>query len=201
MGVGNTFLDLPNFIQFLFPAIIIQFCIAFADETIFRGLIAKRGSEHFNKLSAVIVSTLYFMFSSIFLNFGIYSLIKSFIVGLVLSLTIVRRKWLFPLIIATTIENVISSVIVWDFINISNFNYNFQLINLVYIPLLIISLILLILQRSRIRESLVIGSKMIRSYFQKDVKLKESSGDLVFRIIFDIFFAFILFLFGFLIAV
>ena len=205
-GVGNSFLELPVFIQFLFSSIIIQFSIAFANETIYRGLVAKRGSEHFNKLSAVFISTLYFAFSRVFLNpistyFGLLFFLKAFIVGLVLSLTVIRRKWIFPLIIATTIENVISSVIVWDFINVSNFNYNIQLINLIYIPLLVISLIILILQRSRIRESLQIGIKMIKSYVQTDIKLKESSGDIIFRILFDVFFAFLLFLFGFLISV
>ena len=42
---------------------------------------------------------------------------------------------------------------------------------------------------------------MIKSYFKNVVKLEDASGDRVFRILFDIFFAFLLFLFGILISV
>ena len=130
--------------------------------------------------------------------FGVLWLIKSFVVGLVLSLTIIRRKWLFPLIIAKTLNSIISSVIIWDYLRGSNF---IQLLIFIYIPLLIISLTLLILQSSRVKESLKLGKKMIKSYYKNDIKLEESSGDKLFRILFDIFLAFLLFLFGILLSV
>ena len=65
----------------------------------------------------------------------------------------------------------------------------------------LISLILLILQRSRVKESLKLGKKMIESYYRNDIKLEESLGDKLFRIFFDIFLAFLLFLFGILFSV
>ncbi|MHA1671277.1 MAG: CPBP family intramembrane glutamic endopeptidase [Promethearchaeota archaeon] len=203
----NSFLLIDNFALFLLLSVVIQFSISFTEETIFRGLITKRGSEHFNNMSAVMISTLYFAFIEIFLNpvimtisyySGIMWFIKSFIIGLVLSLTIIRRKWLFPLIIAKTFDSIISSVIFWDFLRDGNYT---QLLISIYCPLLIISLIILIVQRSRVKESLQIGKNMIKSYFRNEEKLEESSGDKVFRIIFDIFFAFLLFLFGILISV
>ena len=203
----NTFLLIDNFALFLFISVVIQFSISFSEETIFRGLITKRGSEHFSKISAVMISTFYFAFIEVFLNplimtisyySGIIWFIKSFIVGLVLSMTIIRRKWLFPLIIAKTFDSIISSVIFWDFLRGGN---STQLLIFIYSPLLIISLIILIAQRSRVKESLQIGKNMIKSHFKNDEKLDETSGDKVFRIFFDIFFAFILFLFGILISV
>ena len=203
----NEYLLLNDISQFLFFSIIIQLSISFSEETIFRGFITKRGSEYFNKLSAVMISTFSFTFIEFFLNpiifttsyyIGVIWFIKSFIVGLILSLTIIRRKWLFPLIIAKTFDSIITSVIIWDFLHSGNFT---QLLIFIYIPLLIISLILLILQRSRVQESLQIGIKMIKSYSRNDIKLDESSGDKVFRIFFDIFLAFLVFLFGILISV
>jgi membrane protease YdiL (CAAX protease family) len=203
----NAFLLLNDITVFLFFSIVIQLSITFSEETIFRGFITKRGSEYFNKISAVMISTFSFTFIEFFLNpiiftvsyyFGVIWFIKSFVIGFVLSLTILRRKWLFPLIIAKTCDSIISSVIIWDFLRGGNFT---QLLIFTYFPLLIISLIILILQRSRVKESLQIGTKMIKSYYINDTKLEETSGDKIFRILFDIFLAFLLFLFGILISV
>lgn len=203
----NSYLLLDNFLLFLFSSCVIQFSISFSEETVFRGLITKRGSEHFNKISAVMISTfsftfvevlLYTLFFTVSYYFGVIWFIKSFIIGLVLSLTMIRRKWLFPLIFAKTINSVISSVIIWEFLREGNI---IQSLIFIYSPLLIISLILLILQRSRVKESLQIGMKMMKAYFRNDIKAKESSGDKAFRILFDIFLAFLLFLFALLISV
>ena len=203
----NSYLFLDNFLLFLFSSCVIQFSISFSEETVFRGLITKRGSEHFNQISAVMISTfsfafievsLYTLFFTVGYYFGIIWFIKSFIIGLVLSLTMIRRKWLFPLIFAKTINSVISSVIIWEFLQGGNI---IQSLSFIYSPLLIISLILLILQRSRVKESLQIGMKMMKAYFRNDTKAKESSGDKTFRILFDIFIAFLLFLFALLITV
>ena len=203
----NSFLLIDNIALFLLFSVVIQFSISFSEETIFRGLITKRGSEHFNKVSAVMVSTFYFAFIEIFLNpvimtasnySGILWFIKSFIVGLALSMTLIRKKWLFPLIIAKTVDSIISSVIFWEFLRGGNFT---QLLIFIYCPLLLISLLLLILQRSRVKESLQIGKSLLKSYYKNDAKFNETSSDKLFRILFDILFAFILFLFGILISV
>jgi len=205
----NSYLFLDNFLLFLFSSCVIQFSISFSEETIFRGLITKRGSEHFNQISAVMISTFSFAFVEVILNtlfftvsyyFGVIWFIKSFIIGLVLSLTMIRRKWLFPLIFAKTINSVISSVIIWEFLPPRGGNIIQSLI-FIYSPLLIISLILLLLQRSRVKESLQIGMEMMQAYFRNDIKAKESSGDKNFRILFDIFLAFLLFLLALLITV
>ena len=206
VSIENGILLIDDVAQFLLFSVIIQFSISFSEESIFRGLVTKRGSEYFNKISAVMISAFSFTFIELFLNpniftvsyYGVLMFIKSFVVALVLSLTIIRRKWLFPLIIAKTLDSVITSVIMWDYLRGGNF---IQLLFFIYIPLLIISLILLILQHSRIKESLQIGTKMIKIYSRNDNKIEESSGDKIFRIIFDIFLAFLLFLFGILISV
>ena len=207
VSVENAILLIDNVALFLLFSVVIQLSLSFSEESIFRGLITKRGSEYFNKISAVMIATFSFTFIDFFINpfiftvsyyFGVLWFIKSFIVGLVLSLTIIRRKWLFPMIIAKTFDSIISSLIIWDYLRGGNF---IQLLIFIYFPLLIISLILLILQRSRVKESLKLGTKMIKSYYRNDIKIEESSGDKLFRILFDIFLAFLLFLFGILFSV
>lgn len=203
----NSYLLLDNFLLFLVSSIVIQFSISFSEETVFRGLIAKRGSEHFNRISAVMISTfsftfievsLYTLFFTVSYYFGLIWFIKSFVIGLVLSLTMIRRKWLLPLIIAKTINSVLSSVIMWELLRGGNIT---QSLLFIYSPVLIISLILLVLQRARVKESLQIGVNMMKSYFKKDIKTKESTGDKTFRVLFDIFLAILIFLFGLLISV
>ena len=207
VSLENGILLIDNIAQFLLFSAVLQFSISFSEETVFRGLIAKRGSEYFNQISAVMISTFFFTFTDFFFNpfiftvsyyYGVLWFIKSFIVGLVLSLTIIRRKWLFPLIIAKTFDSIIYSVIIWDFLRGGNF---IQLLIFIYLPLLIISLILLVFQRSRVKESLKLGKKMILSYYRNNAKVEESSGDKLFRILFDIFLALVMFLFGILISV
>ena len=206
-GRENSYLLLNDISQFLLFSIIIQLSISISEESIFRGFITKRGSEYFNKISAVMISTFSFTFIEFFLNpiiltasfyIGVIWFIKSFIIGLILSLTIIRRKWLFPMIIAKTIDSIITSVIFWAFLNGGNFT---QLLIFIYTPLLLISLIILLLQHSRVQESLKIGIKMIKSYSKNDISLEETSGDKVFRLIFDVFIAFLSFIFGILISI
>ncbi len=196
-----------NLLLFLFYSIVIQLSISFSEETVFRGLIAKRGSEHFNKLSAVMISTLYFAFAEVFLNVAFNSVssyivviwfVKSFLIGLVFSLTIIRRKWLLPLILAKTLYSILLSVVVRDYLRGSTFIFTLIII---YSYLLIISLIILIVQFSRVKDSLQIGITMLKTYFKDDIKSKESKGDKLFRILFDILSAFVVFLLAFLISV
>ena len=203
----NLYLQLDNFLLFLFSACVIQFSISFSEETVFRGLITKRGSEHFYKLSAVMISTVYFALYDVLLKpvvysvnfyFGVVWFIKSFLIGLVLSLTILRRKWILPLIFAKTVDSILSNIVIWEFLHSGDITL---LLTFIYGPILVVSLLLLIFQRSRIKESLQIGTKMIKSYFKNNIKQKESSGDKVFRILFDIILALMLFLFGILISV
>jgi hypothetical protein len=204
LNIQNSYLLIDNVILFIIFTLIIQFSIAFSEVTIFYGFITKRGSEHFDIISAVLISTFYFAFTEFFLNpltfvypisFGIIWFFKSFIIGLVFSLTTIRRKWLFPLIFARTFDYVLSSIIIWNYIGGNN------IMIFVYSPLLVVSLTLLILQRSRIKESLQIGIDLIRPYYKKDSKMDESKGDKVFRILFDMFFALLLFIFGMLVNV
>ena len=197
------------YILFLISVIIIQFSVSISEETISRGLLTKRGSEHFFSMSAVMISALYFGFGhfAYFLNpisrfFPIWYpfiwFLQAFIIGIVLSLFVLRKKWIFPVIIAHTLNNIISAHAVWSFNNAVDFSV---VALYLYCPLLIIGCILFIWQFTQIKESLSIGFKMLSSYFKRDNNNEDTKGDLIFRVFIDILMGLIIFFMGFLVMI
>lgn len=211
----DIYLRVDNYFLFLISAIIIQFSVGITEETVSRGLLTKRGSEHFFRLSAVIISSFYFGFGHLayFLNpisslfpiwYPFIMFLQSFIVGIVLSLFILRKKWIFPVIIAHTINNIISAHAIWSFWQSfqKGVPFDFTLITLyLYYPLLIIGVMLFVWYYSQIKESFLIGFKMLKTYFRLDNTSEETKGDIIFRVFIDIFMGFLIFLMGFLILI
>ncbi|MFX1500891.1 MAG: lysostaphin resistance A-like protein [Promethearchaeota archaeon] len=200
---------------FLISVIIIQFSVAMSEETIARGLITKRGSEHFFKMSAVMISALFFGFGhfayflehrniellagkSFPLWYPLVWFIQAFFIGIVLSLFVLKKKWIFPVIIAHTLNNIVSAHAIWSFNNAINFS---SLVLYLYCPLLIIGCILFIWQFSQIKESVSIGFSMLKSYFKINETDEDSKGDTVFRIFFDILIAILIFLMSIMITI
>lgn len=220
----NLYLIETNYVIFLISVIIIQISVAITEETISRGLLAKRGSEYLNKMSAVLIASLYFGLGhfAYFIDiksieaisgqsfpfwFPIVWFIQAFIIGIILALLVLRKKWLVPAIIAHTLNNIVSAHTLWNYwqqyplIIDPNFTFNFQPVALfMYYPLLIIGLIFLVWYFSRIKEGVSIGMTTLKTYFKQDSK-ESSRGDMVFRIFIDILIGIFIFLFGFLVAV
>jgi hypothetical protein len=119
--------------------------------------------------------------------------LQTFFVGIILAMVVLRKHWIFPAIFAHTLNNVISSHSIWNYIN--GQDYSFMTI-FVYIPLLIIGIILFIWQFSRIKEALSIGIKEFKTYFTRDKSIEEKSSDTIIRIILDFLFGLIIFLIG-----
>jgi len=198
-----------SYILFLVSVIIIQFSVAISEETISRGLVTKRGSEHFFSMSAVMISALYFGFGhfAYFLNpiSRLYPIwipfiwfLQAFIVGIILSLFVLKKKWIFPVIIAHTLNNIITAHAMWSFNNAIDFSV---LALYLYCPLLIIGCVLFIWQFTQIKESLSIGFKMLISYFKRDNVNEDTRGDLIFRVFIDILMGLIIFFMGFMIMI
>lgn len=157
-----------------------------------------------NKMSAVIISSFFFglghyryIFTSSTLGFPpIYPFIwflQTFLVGIILSMLVLRKHWIFPVIFAHAINNIISAHSIWNYLQ----GNDFLLMTLfVYIPLLVVSIILVIWQFSRIKESVAIGFKEFKSYFKNDLSIGESTSNKIMRILIDFLFGFIIFLIG-----
>ena len=203
----NHYLLIDNFLLLLPFLILIQISIAFIEETVYRGFINKRGGEHFNRTSAVLISAYSYAFLSLIFYldpvsslgynfFPIIWFVALFLIGLILSLTTIRRKWLFPAIFAHAMSNILMVSMIWFF---NGTNYTDALL-FIYSPLLIISIILFIWQFNRIKESLSIGLGMLKAYLKNDDKEDEQTSDKYFRIFFDIAIGLLIFLIGLLIT-
>ncbi len=194
---------------FLLSAIIIHVSVALIEESIARGLIAKRGSEHYNKMSAVIISSLYFglghlayfFFNPISASYSIWFsftwFAQAFFIGIILSMIILKKKWLFPLIFAHALNNIISAHAIWNYQQGNDFIAVTTLY--IYFPLLIGSIILLVWQFSRIKTAISVGFKEFISYFTQDSERMENKRDVLIRILIDGFMGLMIFIIGFLI--
>ncbi len=193
----SAYLINSDYLIFLISTIIIHISVALYEETIARGLLVKRGNDYFHKMSAVMISSLYFGFGHFTYMFRIISWIpllwflQTFIVGIIFGIFLLRKKWLFPLIFAHALNNIISSHTIWnypnDFMNLALY---------IYCPLLVISSILFFWQYPRIKASVKTGIKDFRTYFRNDKKLKESNKDKWLRIFLDLILAIMIFIIG-----
>ena len=199
----NTYFN-ENYYIFLLSVIIIQIFVAIYEESLVRGFLANRLSDYGNRMSAVIITSFFFgllHFDIVLLRpslglpviFSIIWFLQTFFVGIILAMVVLRKHWIFPAIFAHTLNNVISSHSIWNYIN--GQDYSFMTI-FVYIPLLIIGIILFIWQISRVKESLSIGFKEFKSYFKRDKSIEERSLDTIVRIILDFLFGLIIFMIG-----
>jgi len=203
----NSYFNNENYYIFLFSIIIIPLSVAIYEESLTRGFLANRGSDYMNKMSAVIMSSFFFglgHFGYVFTRpspglpiiFPIIWFLQTFFVGIILAMVVLRKHWIFPAIFAHTLNNVISSHSIWNYINDKEFSFMGMY---VYLPLLIIGILLFIWQFSRIKESLSIGSKEFKSYFTRDKNIEKRSLDTIVRIILDFLFVLIIFMIGIII--
>ncbi len=196
-----------NYSIFLLSIVLIPLCVAIYEESLTRGFLTNRGSDYFNKMSAVIITSFFFglgHFAYILspsaaglpIIYPIIWFLQTFLVGIILSMVVLRKHWIFPVIFAHTFNNIITSHSIWNSINGIDFSF---MTFYVYIPLLIIGLVLFIWQFSRIKESLSIGWKEFKSYFTRDEQIGENSLETVVRIMMDFLFGLIIFLIGMII--
>ncbi len=208
-NITDIYLLDPNYFLFLISVIIIQISVAISEETVFRGVITKRGSVYYFKYSALIISALswglghfaYFIDPISILYpfwYPIVWFMQAFFIGIILSLLVLRRKWLIPAIIAHALNNIISAHAVWSLLQ----GNSFTIVALyLYYPLLIIGLILFVWFYSQIKEGFSIGIDMLKTYFKREDKFEKTKGDSIIRVLFDILMGLIIFLMSFMVAI
>lgn len=186
---------LQSYMIFLVSVIIIQISVAIYEESVSRGFLTTRGSDYFHKMSAVLIASLYFGFMhfAYFFNpasrnypiwFPFIWFLQTLIVGIMLSILIIRKKKLFPVIFAHALNNIISAHAVWNHLQ----GNDFSLVAVyLYLPLLICSVIIFIWQFSRIKHGFLTGLNEFKTYFK--LIEGESKGDRYFMVFFDILIA------------
>ncbi len=191
---------MESYYVFLLSVIIIQISVAIYEETLFRGFLSNRGSVYVKKMSAVIITSFVFglgHFNYIFaipsiglpIIFPIIWFLQTFLVGIILAMLVLRRRWIFPVIFAHAVNNIISAHSIWNLIHGNDFSL---MSFIVYVPLLTISIFLFIWQFSRIKESLSLGFKEFFSYFKNDNEIGEGWLDKIVRIMMDFLFGLII---------
>lgn len=205
----NVYLISSNYFLFLISVIIIQFSVAIAEESISRGLIAKRGSEYFFIMSAVMISSIFWGLQhfAYFLDpvsrlypiwYPFIWFLQALLIGIILSLLVLRKKWIFPAIIAHTLNNIVSAHTIWSFIQ----GNDFTLVALyLYCPLLVIGIVLLVWQFPKIKDGVNTGFQVFKTYFIKDEASEETKGDKYFRYFIDIIISILIFLMSMLVAI
>jgi len=201
----NSYL-MESYYVFLVSVITIQIFVAIYEETLTRGFLANRGSDYLKKMSAVIITSFFFglgHFSYILtipssglpIIFPIIWFLQTFLVGIILAMLVLRRHWIFPVIFAHAVNNIISAHSIWNFIHGNDYSL---MSFIVYIPLLIISIFLFVWQFSLIKESLTLGFKEFISYFKSSKKkdIGENWLEKIVRIMMDLLFGLIIFMIG-----
>ncbi len=192
------------YLIFLGSVLVIQISVSVYEETLSRGFLTKRGSENFNKISAVIIASFYFglMHFAYILNpaspnfpwyFPLIWFSQALLIGFILSMLVIRKKWLIPAIFAHALNNIISSHAVWLYIQ--GVDFSFTAIAL-YLPLLIFSLVLLIWQFPKIKQGISVGLKDLKEYYSIDKQKVESKNDILIILLVDLLIGFIIFAIG-----
>ena len=198
----NNYLSEPYF-GFLISVIIIQVSVAVFEESISRGLLANRGSTYVQKMSAVIISSFYFGLghfayilspaaAGVPASFPLIWFIEAIVIGIILGMFVIRKRWIFPVIFAHALNNIISAHAVWNHIQGNDFSTTFYF----YIPLLIVGVALLIWQFSRVKDGVIIGFKDFGKYFKNEKEIGETTYHKVVRIMLDLLVGLILFAIG-----
>ncbi|TFF89730.1 MAG: CPBP family intramembrane metalloprotease [Promethearchaeota archaeon] len=196
----NSYL-VESYFVFFISVIIIQISVAVYEEALNRGFLSNRGSEYFNKMSAVIISSFFFglgHFSYIFypsspaisIVFPLIWFFQTFFVGIILAMILIRKRWIIPGIVAHALNNIITAHAIWNYLQGNDF---IVIVVYLYLPLLVISVGLLIWQFSRVKEGLHIGIREFSTYFKNDLKTKETTTDKIIRIMLDFLFGLILY--------
>ena len=205
----NVYLVSNNYFIFLISVIIIQISVSITEESISRGLIAKRGSEYFFIMSAVMISSIFWGLQhfAYFLDpvsrlypswYPFIWFLQAFIIGIILSLLVVRKKWIFPAIIAHTLNNIVTAHAIWSFLQ----GIDFTLVALyLYYPLLVIGIMLLVWEFPKIKDGVNTGFQTFKTYFKIDEASEETKGDKYFRYFIDIIMGILIFLMSMLVAI
>lgn len=197
----NLYLLNENYLIFLISVIIIQISVAFYEESIVRGFLAKRGSDYFLRMSGVMISSFYFGFAHLAyiiqpitfrysILFPVIWCLQAFFIGIILSLFTLRKYWLFPAFFAHACNNIISAHTLW----LWSQSIPFSIISIyIYVPLIFIGVILFIWQFSRIKNGVKNGFEEIKAYFGNISSRGESGNDKYKRILTDFIIGIIIF--------
>lgn len=169
-------------LQLMIPiAMIVHFCVAFREEFLIRNYFLVIGQEELKPSTAYIFSAIYFglahfnyIFSSGSANyspfFPIYWGLSATVIGLTAGLVFIKKKMIWPLIFSHWGNNVVSSIALRN--HIEGIPYTQTVLQL-YLPILIISLLLVIFSFKKIKKGFKAAIDLLKGYKIENLSLPQ----------------------------
>lgn len=200
----NQYIANPNFFIFFGFSVFVHLTVAFGEELFFRGVSVTRGKNRFGKMPSVMVSSIafgLFHFAYIFGSDDIASDfipaliwgLTAFLIGSISALYLIKTRFILPLIFCHAINNIISSIALWRFQTQGSTVLNLSVT--LYLPFLIVSIILAIIFKSKIKFGLSSYSNFFQTYSKS---LGNKNKDKIVMFFIDIGIAFLFWVIGYM---
>lgn len=198
----TAYLNFTNFGLFILSAVFFHFMVGFREEFFFRGFHTIRSEKYLITGSSVVITSMYFglshfgylinrlyegtfklsqdLHSTVIWTFG------AFLVGSVSAVFILKKRMIWPIILAHFLNNVISITVLWLY---STQNVLFwDIVKLLYLPLLGVSLILGIIFFRETKTGVKTYFEAFKSYKteipDKKIRGKIIAADIIFGLVF-----------------
>jgi membrane protease YdiL (CAAX protease family) len=193
----NAYLSFTQFGPFILYGLVLHFMVGIREELFFRGFFTMRAEKYVIIGSTVVITSMYFGLSHLgYLFFSanpfqdllpaILWTLGAFYVGSVSAVFILKRRLIWPVILAHFLNNVISSTVLW-LNSVQNVTF-FDLTKWLYIPLLTISIILAVIFFQEVKSGVKSYFGVFKSYKteipEKRTRSKIILADIVFGLLF-----------------
>lgn len=202
----HGFLNQNNFTIFITFAFAVYFVSSFREELFYRALAILRGRRHVGLYSSIMITSFSFALSHFIyiitnettMQAPLGAIIwgaTAFLTGSISALFMGKKRYIWPLIIAHALNNVISATSVWLYNNNGASYTEFSQIGVfwdiaipLYVPLLLVSIILFIVFRKHTKSG-------IKQYFEIGAKYGQELGDSKVKlVIFDVILSILIFI-------
>ncbi len=194
---GSEYINFTNFGLFILNATLLHFMVGIREEQFFRGFHTMRSEKYLNPGSSVVITSIYFAMSHFTYIFyssnvlldilpAIIWTLGAFYVGSVSSVFIIKKRMIWPIIIAHFLNNVISVTVLWLYTT-QNIVF-WDLAKIIYLPLLGITLILAIVFFKEVKSGVKAFFNTFKSY-KTELPDKKTRGnvivaDIIFGLVF-----------------
>ncbi len=193
----NTYLDFTQFSSFILVGSLLHLMVGVREELFFRGFHTMRSEKYLNPGSTVVITSMFFALSHF--TYVFYSTqplldllpafiwtLGAFLVGSVSAVFILKTKMIWPVILAHSVNNIISSSVIW-LTSIQHVNF-WDLAKWLYLPLLGISVLLTVIFFKEVKTGVKFYFDTFKSYkneiTEKKIRGKVIIADIIFGLIF-----------------
>jgi membrane protease YdiL (CAAX protease family) len=193
----SAYLNFTQFGSFILYGMLLHLMVGIREETFFRGFHTMRTEKYLNPGSSVVITSMYFAMSHFTYIFwssqpvqdllpAFVWAITAFVVGSASSAFILKKRLMWPIIIAHFLNNVISSTVVW-----LNRVHNVGIVDLakmLYFPLIGVSIILVAIFFREVKTGIKSYFGVFKSYKTEIPEAKTRGKIIIADIVFGLIF-------------